>query len=120
MIECSAEMIQFGRSPRWSLLTASLACLLAIIPFARSQSGARNGEWRTYGGDLGNTRYAPLDQINASNFNKLEVAWRFKPDSLGPRPEYQYEGTPLVVKGRLYITAGSRRAVVASIPPPAK
>ena len=99
--------------PRWSLLTAAaLVCLLGLIPVARSQSGAKNGEWPSYGGDLGNTRYSPLDQINAANFNKLEVAWRFKTDSLGPHPEYQYEGTPLMVKGRLYTTAGSRRAVV--------
>ncbi len=89
------------------------------IPFilaaaiAAAQTGAKNGEWRNYGGDLGSTRYAPLDQINASNFNKLEVAWRFKTDSLGPRPEFQYEGTPLMVHGVLYVTAGSRRAVVA-------
>ena len=59
------------------------------------------------------TRYSPLDQINASNFDKLEVAWRFKTDNLGARPEFQYEGTPLMVKGVLYATAGSRRAVVA-------
>jgi quinoprotein glucose dehydrogenase len=77
------------------------------------QSGAANGEWRTYGGDLGHTRYAPLDQINAANFSKLEVAWRFKTDSLGPRPEYQLEGTPLMVGGLVYSTAGTRRAVVA-------
>jgi quinoprotein glucose dehydrogenase len=83
-----------------------------IIPML-GQSGAKNGEWPTYGGDLGHTRYSPLDQINASNFGKLEVAWRFKTDSLGPRPEYQYEGTPLMVHGVLYTTAGSRRAVVA-------
>ena len=59
------------------------------------------------------TRYSPLDQINASNFNKLEVAWRFKTDNLGPRPEYKLEGTPLMVKGVLYTTAGTRRSVVA-------
>jgi quinoprotein glucose dehydrogenase len=77
------------------------------------QAGAPAGEWRTYGGDLGNTRYAPLDQINGGNFNKLQVAWRFKTDALGPRPEYNYESTPLMVNGVLYTTAGSRRAVVA-------
>jgi quinoprotein glucose dehydrogenase len=79
----------------------------------RGQSGARNGEWPTYGADLGNTRYSPLDQINAGNFAKLEVAWRFKTDSLGPRPEYQFESTPLMVNGLVYSTAGTRRAVVA-------
>src|SRR5207253_8547633 len=78
-----------------------------------AQSGARNGEWRTYGGDLGNTRYAPLDQVNASNFSKLEIAWRFKTDNLGPRREFQLEATPLVANGVLYSTAGTRRTVVA-------
>ena len=78
-----------------------------------AQSGAKNGEWRSYGGDIGHTRYSPLDQINASNFNTLEIAWRFKSDSLGPRPEYQFESTPLMAKGVVYSTAGSRRAVVA-------
>jgi quinoprotein glucose dehydrogenase len=78
-----------------------------------AQSGATSGEWRTYGADLGNSRYAPLDQIGAANFNDLEVAWRFKTDALGPRPEYQLEATPLMIGGILYSTAGTRRAVVA-------
>src|ERR1700733_7051940 len=78
-----------------------------------AQSGAKNGEWRTYGGDLGNTRYAPLDQINADNFNRLELAWHFKTDALGARPEYQFEGTPLMVHGVIFTTAGSRRDAVA-------
>ena len=68
---------------------------------------------RLAGGDLGNTCYASLDQITAANFKTLEVAWRFRTDSLGPRPEYQFESTPLMVSGVLYTTAGSRRAVVA-------
>ena len=63
--------------------------VIAIVPLA-GQSGAKNGEWTTYGADLANTRYAPLDQINADNFSKLEIAWRFKTESLGPRPEYQF------------------------------
>lgn len=103
---------------RWILHVFSAACLaaLATVPAAvplMAQSGTKDGEWRTYGGDLGSTRYAPLDQINAGNFDKLEVAWRFKTDSLGPRPEYQYEGTPLMVHGVIYCTGGSRRAAFA-------
>ena len=87
-------------------------CLLVAMN-ASAQTGAKNGEWPAYGGDTGHTRYSPLDQINTSNFSKLELAWRFKSDSLGPRPEYQWESTPLMVHGRLFTTAGSRRAVVA-------
>ena len=92
---------------------AAASFTLCAMTSVTAQSGAANGEWRTYGGDLGHTRYSPADQIDASNFRTLEVAWRFKTDSLGPRPEYQFESTPLMVKGVLYSTAGSRRAVVA-------
>src|SRR5713101_4654214 len=91
-----------------SLLLILWATLTAI-----AQSVSTHADWPTYGGDLSSTRYSPLDQIGAANFNKLEVAWRFKTDSLGPRPEFKLEGTPLMVKGVLYTTAGSRRAVVA-------
>ena len=92
---------------------ATAALTAALTAGLSGQSGARNGEWTAYGGDLGNTRYAPLDQIAAANFSTLEVAWRFKTDNLGPRPEYTFQSTPLVVKGVLYSTGGSRRAVVA-------
>jgi quinoprotein glucose dehydrogenase len=71
------------------------------------------GDWRSYAGDLRNDHYSPLAQISGSNFNALEVAWRFKTDSLGPRPEFKLEGTPLMVNGVLYTTGGTRRAVVA-------
>jgi quinoprotein glucose dehydrogenase len=87
---------------------ASLAC----APGAVAQ-GAPNGAWPTYGGDLGSTRYAALEQIDASNFGSLTVAWRFNTANLGPTPEYRFQSTPLVVDGVLYTTAGSRRAVTA-------
>jgi quinoprotein glucose dehydrogenase len=99
--------------PAWVVKMLFLVLLTwTAFPLA-AQSGARNGEWPAYGGDLGNTRYSPLDQINAGNFNKLQIAWRFKTDHQGPRPEFQFESTPLMVHGVLYTTAGSRRAVLA-------
>ena len=99
---------------RWCLGVLPLAGLViwATLPVA-GQSGAKSGEWTTYGGDLANTRYAALDQINAGNFDRLEVAWRFKTENLGPRPEFQFESTPLMARGVVYSTAGTRRAVVA-------
>ncbi len=79
----------------------------------KSGPSTKNGEWPHYTGDLTGARYSPLDQIKADNFNKLEVAWRFKTDNLGTRPEYKLEGTPLMVKGMIYTTAGTRRSIVA-------
>jgi len=98
----------------WLLRVVPIACLLLWVTMpAKGQSGTANGEWRSYGGDLANTRYSPLDQINAGNFKNLEVAWRFKTDNLGPRPEFNLESTPLMANGVLYSTAGTRRSVVA-------
>ena len=97
------------RMKRVALLSAVI--LAATTPLLQGQIGARDGEWRTYGGDLGHTRYAPLDQITPANFSSLEVAWRFKTDNLGPRPEFNLQSTPLMARGRLYSTGGTRRAV---------
>src|SRR3954470_2135065 len=107
------------RISRLAACAAVLALIggAALIPRVSGQgrptSSTRVGEWTHYAAAARGTRYAPLDQINASNFNKLEVAWRMKTDNLGPRPEYKLEGTPLMIKGMLYMTAGTRRAIVA-------
>jgi quinoprotein glucose dehydrogenase len=90
-----------------------VATIVCCTVAADGQTGAPVGEWRTYGADLANTRYSPLTQISAQNFNQLEVAFRFRTESLGPRPEFNFQTTPLMVNGVLYLTAGSRRAVVA-------
>jgi quinoprotein glucose dehydrogenase len=101
---------------RRSLLGVPLvAYLWARSALGRAQSIAApaNTDWRSYAGDLANTRYSPLAQINADNFNDLEVAWRFKPDAFGSRPEFNLQSTPLVIKGVMYTTVGTRRDVVA-------
>jgi len=80
---------------------------------ARPTASTRNGDWPYYTADVHGTKYSPLADINANNFKNLEVAWRFKTDNLGTRPEYKLEGTPLAINGVLYTTAGTRRSVIA-------
>jgi quinoprotein glucose dehydrogenase len=94
-----------------SILLVGQAGFVSVRTVA--QDGTGDGEWPSYGGDLGHTRYAPLDQIDAENFGSLEVAWRFSTVNLGPVPEYRFESTPVMIDGVLYTTAGSRRAVTA-------
>lgn len=107
-------MSQGGCSIRALLaLSVGLAGAVSGVPAQSAAHSTKNGEWPSYAADLASTRYSPLDQINASNFNKLEVAWHFKTDNLGTRPEYKLEGTPLMVNGMLYATGGTRRSVVA-------
>ena len=95
------------------LVLLAAAILVTMDGWVAGQARPRTEEWATYGGDLASRRYKPFDQINRDNFKDLEVAWRFKTDALGPRPEFNFQSTPLMVNGVLYTTAGSRRSVVA-------
>src|SRR5216684_5395604 len=107
-----------GRMFKWNIRgfvrLCAIGSVLAVLPFgAAGQWKAKDTEWPSYAADLAGTRYRPLDQINAANFNDLEIAWRIKTDNFGNRPEYKLEGTPLMVNGVLYTTAGTRRAAIA-------
>jgi len=73
---------------------------------------AQDTEWRHFSNELNANRYVPLDQINAANFSNLQIAWRLDSAHFGPRIETNWESTPLLVKGRLYVTAGSRRDII--------
>src|SRR6478672_12787226 len=99
-----------------TLRTITLAMAPILIWTAspgNAQQGAKNGEWRFYGGDAGSTKYSPLDQINESNVKNLQVVWRWKAENFGPRADFNWEVTPLMVGGVLYFTAGNRRDAVA-------
>ena len=90
------------------------AVMLSPAP-SLAQYGATNGEWRSYGGDLGSTKYSPLDQIDATNFQDLRLAWRWQSadGSLDleairqqvPRVQFRmFQATPLMVEGVLYLS----------------
>src|SRR5499426_3466222 len=96
------------------LIVGLLSLTIALSrPQSSNQPSTKNGDWPYYTADVKGSKYSPLDQVNGSNFKDLEVAWRFKTDHLGTRPEYKLEGTPLVIKGIMYATGGTRRAVFA-------
>jgi quinoprotein glucose dehydrogenase len=92
---------------------AALWSTAGALGQAAGMPSTKNGDWTHYTADVRGSKYAPLDQVSASNFNTLEVAWRFKTDNLGTRPEFKLEGTPLAIRGVLYTTAGTRRSVIA-------
>jgi len=86
-----------------------LVLLLALgTAPAIGQHGTTNGQWRAYAGDPSSTKYSPLDQINKDNAKNLRVAWRFKTDNLGVRPDYNMQATPVMVNGVLYTAPGTR------------
>jgi len=99
----------------WAIaLTLGAVVIWSLTPAQGQQGTPTPGEWKTYGGDSGNTRYSPLDQINATNAKDLQVVWRWKAQNMGSTPQTAWEVTPLMVGGKLYFTAGVVRTVVAA------
>ncbi|MDX1568703.1 MAG: hypothetical protein R3223_12930, partial [Longimicrobiales bacterium] len=99
------------------LVALCMAAPGAVAPDALGAQLQRSAEeWPSHAGDLTAQRYSPLDQIDASNVDELEIAWRWTSRNFGPRPEGQFRGSPLMVNGTLYTTAGFRRAAVAIDP----
>ena len=95
------------------LLAAAGARAQVALPAAGARPPAiPDTNWMNVSNDLGATRYAALDQINASNFNALEVAWEFKTDNYGAHADAYFNCTPVVVKGRMYAPVGLERYLV--------
>ena len=102
---------------------SALAKIDLILPAAGTRTTANapeleeeigiNADWPYYAGNAGSQRYSPLDIINRDNVDQLEIAWRWKANNFGPKPELNYRATPLMVDGVLYVTAGKRRSVAA-------
>ena len=101
--------------PTGSLLGLATLVLVLWPSIAGAQYGAADGEWPTYAGDLGGTKYSPLDQIDAVNFSDLEIAWRWESadgaldlDALRElHPEIgirNFKTTPLMVDGVVYVS----------------
>ena len=94
-----------------------MGILLAVPALAFAQErGNPEGEWRYQSGDAWGTRYSPLDQIDASNFEDLDVAWIWRGDNFSPHPLYLSRSTPSYIDGILYTVAGYRRTVAAIDP----
>ena len=97
-------------------LSLSALIVVAFSLAAPPAASAQDGEWRYWGADAASSRYSPLDQIDASNFSDLEVAWTWRGDNFSPNPTQYLRATPIYVNGTLYSVAGTRRTAVAIDP----
>ena len=106
------------------LVTAAVVGILIGLgapPPAAAQYGAVDGEWRSYAGDPGSTKYSPLDQIDAGNFDDLQIAWRWASvdadvdlEAIGSDDErlsiFGLQATPLMIGGVLYLSTALYQA----------
>ncbi|MEX2583279.1 MAG: PQQ-binding-like beta-propeller repeat protein [Gemmatimonadota bacterium] len=105
------------RHPRLLLpLSAALAAVVMAQPAAAQERGTPVGEWHYQSADAWGTRYSPLTQINADNFENLEVAWLWRGDNFGDHHDPVSRSTPSYIDGKLYTVAGYRRQVVSIDP----
>ncbi len=100
---------------RSAVVVAALAVLAGIGALDARQVNPP-GEWRHYHGDLGATRYSPLDLITRENVTSLRLQWRFRLENFGSPPEYRNQSAPIYANGTLYMPAGNNRDVVAIDP----
>lgn len=99
-----------------TLLALSVLLAAAVPAMGQQNRGTPTGEWHFQSGDAWGTRFSPLDEINASNFEDLEVAWLWRGDNFGPSPDGVSRSTPSYIDGLLYTVAGYRRTVAAIDP----
>ncbi len=110
------------RTRHAGFIAVAATVVLSAQP-AAAQYGAADGEWRSYGGDNGGTKYSALDQIDAGNFDDLRVAWRWQSadaaidlEALRESEEDRpisirgLQATPLMVDGVLYLTTALYQA----------
>ena len=68
--------MSFGARLGFVIVMGLSLVAVAAHPSLMAQQGSADGEWPYYAGDIGSTKYAPLDQITRENVTSLEVAWR--------------------------------------------
>jgi len=84
------------------VVAGSMGARLTQQPASSTTANAAgaNADWPSFGGNDDNTRYSPLDQINASNVSKLGIAWT----AAEGKNLSAFETVPLVVNGTMYYT----------------
>jgi quinoprotein glucose dehydrogenase len=108
-----------GPTRKWAApaLFGVFAVVVGLAIAGMPGSAQQKGEWPAITGGDTSTRYSPLDQINASNFNSLKMAWEWK----GEVPNMEVgdingRGLPIYMDGMLVTVSGPRRTVVGMDP----
>jgi len=89
-----------------TVMITAAACASTNVASSRATSTLKvydPTKWKYWGGDAGQTRYAPLDQINLSNVSRLKIAWRWTAEASGGAASNNYKATPLLDDGVLYV-----------------
>ena len=118
----TGRLILDSKQKKFSLFVLSCVGFL-LCGGAQAQLGSNDGEWTNYASDTGSTKYTSLDQINADNFEELEIVWRWTSIDgeidleavMGDAAEDisfgRLQATPLMIDGVLYMITALNQAV---------
>ena len=104
-----------GWSRRLGAVVAFVGLFGVSLPTVQAQTSVSQGEWRSYGADNASTKYSPLDQITASNFDQLRIAWSWDTADVRILAAHRndarlrgagFKATPLMVGGVLFVSTG--------------
>lgn len=94
---------------------AAICLMAATTPLAAGEASGTAGNWPFYAGDAGGSRYSSLDQINTTNVFQLKPAWEIHTgdvsDGSDGRPKSEFETTPIVVAGTMFLTTPFNRVL---------
>src|SRR2546423_13798508 len=121
-------MFTKSRTPRLILLLAMTAVLFSgwSSIWAAPQSKSKNrpaqprpqsegADWPAYGRASGGSRYSPLKEINRENVKNLKAVWTYRTgdvaDGSRTAETSQFEATPIMVEGMLYLSTPFNRVI---------
>src|ERR1700743_3681854 len=94
---------------------AAVCLIAATSPLAAGEGPGTAGNWPFYAGDAGGSRYSPLDQVNTANVSQLKPAWEVHTgdvsDGSDGRSKSEFETTPIVVAGTMFLTTPFNRVL---------
>src|SRR5579863_8302984 len=81
----------------WLRFASMFALLIPTLAYAQDRQAGDGADWPAWGGNLENTHYSRLTQINRNNVKNLAVAWSFDTGEKGG-----LQTNPLIVANVLY------------------
>ena len=97
---------------KWGLAVVIMGGLGALAGLAQQprrvtedllKTGSKTGdEWVAYGTNWAEQRFSPLKQVDATNVNRLGLAWSAELPLAAGNPQTHQENTPLIFNGVLY------------------
>jgi quinoprotein glucose dehydrogenase len=105
------EALMAGPAVVGALQASSMEMLVSRPAHAQAEKIPSTAtQWMSYGGDKASSKYSPINQIGADNFNRLQVAWTWRSaeeEITKANPDLKtwvWESTPLMVNGVLYVS----------------